>query len=163
MRGNPAKKMMELDDISCPDAPSAIDWGTRGAVSEVKDQGLDCGACWAFAAVGAIEGIHQISSQSLLDLSAQQLVSCDETCNGCDGRCFIRAFKYVIKNGGIALESDYPYTAEDGPCYSSMGIFRGDECRGFRKPNHDMLAVGYGSTEDGIDYWIIKNSWGIDY
>ncbi|PRQ29134.1 putative fruit bromelain [Rosa chinensis] len=37
------------------------------------------------------------------------------------------------------------------------GVFSG-ECG--TSPDHSVTVIGYGTTEDGIKYWLVKNSWG---
>ncbi|KAJ4754136.1 Cysteine protease [Rhynchospora pubera] len=90
--------------------PSSIDWRTLGAVTPIKSQD-SCGACWAFWAVASIEGINKIKTGNLISLSEQELVDCDTTCYGCNGGLAYNAFQWVVQNGGITAEEDYPYTS----------------------------------------------------
>ncbi|CAK4755981.1 unnamed protein product [Aphanomyces euteiches] len=102
-------------------AGASIDWSTSTCSSPVKNQG-DCGNCWAFSAVGTAEFAHCIATGENLDLSEQQVTSCDTASSGCNGGYPSAAIDYQ-HNGGICLESAYPYTygttSQTGSCQSS--------------------------------------------
>ena len=49
---------------------ATIDWRTKGVVNAVKNQG-QCGSCWAFSAVSAVESHHAMKSGTLYSLSEQ--------------------------------------------------------------------------------------------
>lgn len=183
--------------------PETVDWRIDGAVNPVKNQG-SCGSCWAFSTIAAVEGINKIVTGELVSLSEQELVDCDRSYNaGCDGGLMDYAFEFIINNGGIASESDYPYSGLNGQCDFSLankkvvtidgyedvppydekalkkavahqpvsvaieaggralqlyesGVFTG---RCGVALDHGVVVVGYG-TENGVDYWLVRNSWG---
>ncbi|KAL3621658.1 Cysteine protease xcp2 [Castilleja foliolosa] len=197
------KSPREVEYRNVEDLPQSVDWRTKGAVTRVKDQG-QCGSCWAFSTVAAVEGINQIVTGNLTTLSEQELIDCDtEFDDACNGGLMDDAFGFIISNGGICKDDEYPYTAEKGTCtqkdkselititsfedvpkndeasllkalskqplsvaieasqidfqFYSGGVYDGD-CE--TELDHGVAAVGYGTDELGVDYIIVKNSWG---
>jgi len=190
------------------------DWREKNGVSPVKNQG-NCGSCWTFSTVGALEAHSMIKYDGQFDsLAEQQLVDCAGAYDnhGCNGGLPSHAFEYIHNAGGISTEDAYPYFAADHNCTvksstfaltvdgGAVNITEGDESElevaifyfgpvsitfevvdGFRDyssgvyvsntcknstadVNHAVLAVGFGTdSTTGLDYWIVKNSWGADW
>ncbi|MGE5416473.1 MAG: C1 family peptidase, partial [Acidobacteriota bacterium] len=92
--------------------PSAWDWRNQGGVTPVKDQG-GCGSCWAFSTCAVMESAIKIKDNVTIDLSEQNLVSCNKDGWGCSGGYF--AHKYHVSPGAV-LESNFPYQGTDAPC-----------------------------------------------
>jgi len=90
-------------------SPNSHDW--TYAFGYVRNQG-QCGSCWAFGAVGAVEAVWVIGGNSPVDLSEQMLVDCAQ--GDCDGGWADDALDTIIAKGGDCTEADYPYTATNG-------------------------------------------------
>ncbi|MFO8128685.1 MAG: C1 family peptidase [Bacteroidales bacterium] len=84
-----------------------------GWMTSVKNQGLWCGACAAFATIGVVEGMTNLYFNQHLDfdLSEQELISCAPT-GSCTGADPARYFQF-IEDYGIVSEHCFSYLETD--------------------------------------------------
>ncbi|KAJ3648356.1 hypothetical protein Zmor_020166 [Zophobas morio] len=86
----------------------------------------------------------------------------------CELKVTIKNYMYVSPNE----EALKYYVAMYGPVsvsidvlrdfqYYSGGVYYNEKCS-TSHTNHGVVVVGYG-TENGHDYWVVKNSWGSDW
>lgn len=100
--------------LSVADLPDKWDWREHGAVTPVKNQGDECGSCWAFSTAANMEGAYFIKTGKLVSLSAQELLDCSQKNGGCQGGLPAWAMAEMAANRtGLELNSSYPYTTGD--------------------------------------------------
>ena len=205
----------ETNLSALPALPASIDWRAKGVVNPVLNQG-QCGSCWAFSTIQAVESASAIKYGALHKLSEQELVDCDNLSNGgrdhgCNGGLMDNAFTWIGNYEGVCSESAYPYssgvTKTQGTCNKSkctnvvhtdvinyvdvqtnsdnammtalaqqpVSVAIEADQKDFQlystgvftavcgtNLDHGVGIVGYG-TMSGIDYYILRNSWGTSW
>ena len=118
---------VELAAPSSP-LPSSVDWRAGGWISPVKDQG-DCGSCYAFAAVGALEALLTIDANTpgvWPDLSEAIIASCSSQpwgLGGCTGGVMSHTAAH-LRDHGTYTEACFPYQPVDMPCENACAEWR---------------------------------------
>lgn len=127
---------------------SSVNWAGV-YTTPVKNQGY-CGSCWAFSVTEQIESDSIRAGYLTTDdtLSPQQIVSCDKTCDGCDGGSPTLAYSYIEKTGGLESESDYPYESY----YGSTGTCDSDS----KDYEVTVEKYYYYSSEDDMETHVLE-------
>lgn len=99
--------------------PERFDWRDvdgKNWLPPIRSQ-MRCGSCWAFSAVGAMEGTYNVEQGTAVntDLSEQDLVSCSG--GDCNGWLPHLAYDF-IKTKGICDENCFPY--QSGNCINPV-------------------------------------------
>ncbi|XP_058961544.2 dipeptidyl peptidase 1-like [Pocillopora verrucosa] len=112
-------KVKEADLLKAQVLPEEFDWRNvdgKNYVSPIRNQG-SCGSCYAFGTMAMFEARVRIMSNGSVTpvFSTQDIVSCSEYSQGCEG-----GFPYLIskyaKDFGLVDEECFPYEGKEVQC-----------------------------------------------
>jgi cathepsin F len=194
-----------IKDQQIQDSPDKWDWRDYGVVGPVKNKD-SCNADWVYSIIDVISSLQAINSGKFIAYSGQQVLDCIKGQYDCKHGYNEPALDYIVQQGGLETESDYPYTGHKDQCAfdekkiavklknkviegylneDSMqyilyiagplsvrlngeplkdytgGILDPEECDPLYNNSH-AAVIGYGS-ENGKDFWIVKNYMGEDW
>ena len=152
--------------------PDSFDWRDRDGfnyVSPIRNQ-ESCGSCYAFGSMAMMESRLQILTNNTLQvvLSPQDVVSCSEYSQGCEGGFpYLIAGKYAQDFGAVE-ESCFPYLGVDHVCNETKQCLRyfatdyyyvGGYYGACNEPqmrlelvNNGPIAVGFEVLNDFLNY-----------
>ena len=161
------------------DLPGSFSWTNFGGdwTTPAKDQ-ANCGSCWAFGALGAMEAALNIASgdpTTDIDLSEQYVLSCLPAAGSCSGGWMSEALLYIQSdspgssgNGinGCPKETCMPYQAVDSiPCSSKCSDWDyftdpiAEDNILFQIDQIGVTSINPNSPSD----WELLKSWVYDY
>ncbi|MBN2430867.1 MAG: hypothetical protein JXQ27_05295 [Acidobacteria bacterium] len=106
------QRLPRLDLPRAEELPDRFDWRELGGLTSVKWQ-QSCGACYAFANLGALESQILIQEGQRVDLAEQLPVDCNPHAQGCTGGPI--SFYFLIWHGAT-FEHWYPYQSRETDC-----------------------------------------------
>ncbi|XP_011676840.1 dipeptidyl peptidase 1 isoform X1 [Strongylocentrotus purpuratus] len=130
--------------------PPGFDWrnvnGGQNFVSPVRNQ-ASCGSCYAFGSLAMLESRLRIATNNSIQLvfSTQDVVSCSEYSQGCEGGFpYLVAGKYA-EDFGVVEESCYPYEGTDISCSKEKA-----GCRRYYATNYNYVGGFYGGCKEEL-------------
>ncbi|XP_028656245.2 dipeptidyl peptidase 1 [Erpetoichthys calabaricus] len=128
--------------------PDSWDWRNVNGVnyiSPVRNQ-ASCGSCYSFASMGMLEARIRILTNNTQTpiLSPQQVVSCSEYSQGCDGGFpYLIAGKY-IQDFGVVEEGCFPYVGKNTECTVK------DNCLRYYTSDYHYVGGYYGGCNEAL-------------
>ena len=144
---------------------------SNGQLVDLSEQELvDCATGFAYSSHGCQGGqmdggFKFVIQNGQCSLSSYPYTAKDETCKTCTALAHISSCSDVKPNDQVSLKgavSQQPVAvaiSADSRIFQSYsgGVITSSSC--YTSLNHGVLVVGYG-TENDVDYWLVKNSWG---
>lgn len=120
--------------------PSQINWRQLDALTPIKDQ-IRCNACYAFAALGAVEANHRIQTGQFVNLSEQEIVDCSLENEGCVGGLPQLVYHYIHEND-ISYTRNYPFDqSRDQVCRKKSKQFSGKRLKSYTNLKKGILSL----------------------
>lgn len=143
-----------MHNVFSSNSLSTLPSSYTGYCGPVVNQG-SCGGAWAIAAASLLESAIFKKDSIVVNLSEQQLISCNPYGWGCNGGSWAND---LLVSPGAALESCFPYVAMDAPCDTSCPTPYQAQSWGYVNGSNDVPSVeeikqaiyDYGSVQVGV-------------